>query len=742
MQQGQRRPQRTAPEPRNNAVTGGRADGMDVNRERLVYCITSLVGHKVTAKLRNNVVYEGLFHSCQVDGDYSITLKCARRCPVEDAGRNVEVVNTLIIPGKDYLQVSATNLPPPSAMLAGDEASSPLALGNKSFQVDSEISSRKGGDVTTTAGRELVPWADGHSAAGGGLDDAQQDPNWDQFKVNERLYGVSTTFDEEMYTTKLNRDAIPKEQREMADRIAREIESGQMASEKEGTLEGEENDEETRFSAVRSNVAISNAPQMRKEQQRAEAVSQGPLPQMPQARDLGQHDAVSNLPNEGFTRDNRKKSGMISEMKRINALNLEPTLPKPDDGTRNSRINYTEPQARNARLAQQQQSGDLKMEFQQSLAVIQRQEESKHEKRKAAGNAEANRPGAPPPSYGTGGGQLDQQSSQQGNMMMYHRKSDPGQQQQVAGAAGYPQGGDRGKQNFTFNPAAKAFSLNPAAGEFTPGGSAAATGNSGRPPSNTKQPTSTLQFTFSNKNPDLARKALATILEPFFQTAKHVHTLTPDWPDAKGGISYHDILGQPSGRPTLGVVPGGGGGGGAEPVPGNSWQQGPPVHDQVPNGMANMGPGSGPAPQMMQPGFVLSNTPQGGPPSQMYAQMYAAPGGGGPGPQGHQSGMPQQAPVMFGQQAMMAQQAQSMAMPGGMGPVPKFGNQQGQQMVVMPVILGPGGQYQPQGFVPQQGVQQPGQQGPPGQPGPPGSQAEGQGPMMQQPMYHRQGGGG
>merc|ERR1712008_226377 len=142
----------------------------------------------------------------------------------------------------------------------------------------------------------------------------------------------------------------------------------------------------------------------------------------------------------------------------------------------------------------------------------------------------------------------------------------------------------------------------------------------------------------------------------------------------------------------------------------------------------------------MQHGFVVSNAPQGGPPNQMYAQMYPAPGGGGPGPQGHQSGMPQQAPVMFGQQAMMAQQAQSMAMPGGMGPVPKFGNQQG-QMVVMPVMLAPG-QYQPQGFVPQQAVQQPGQQGPPGQPGPPGSQAEGQGPMMQQPMYHRQGGAG
>jgi len=710
---------------------------MDVNKERLVYCITSLVGHRVTAKLRNNVVYEGLFHSCQVDGDYSITLKYAKR--FENTGRNGEMVNTLIIPAKDYLQVSAFDLPPPTAMLGGDAASSPQTS-SKAFGTDAEIASRKA-DMSATADRELVPWAEGNAAAvGGGLDDGQQDTNWDQFKVNERLYGVSTTYDEELYTTKLNRDAIPKEQREKAERIAREIESGQMASEKEGTLEGDENDEEARFSAVNANVAISTVPPARKEQQRNEAASQGPVPPMPQARDLGQHDAISNLPNEGIARELRNKRGMISEMKRINALNLEPTLPKPDDGTRNSRINYTESQARNA----WQQSGDLKMEFQQSLAVIQKQEESKHRKQQAAGAAEQqNRAGASPPSYGTGGGQMDQHTSQQGNMMMYSRKSDPGNQAQVPGAAGYPQGGDQGrggsKQNFTFNPQAKAFSLNPAAGEFTPGGSAAITGTSGTAPSTAKQNTSTLQFNIFNKNSDLARKGLGQILDPFFQKARTEHSmsLTPEWPDAKGGTSYHEVLGQPSGRPALGVVPGGGG-----PVPGNAWQQGPPVHDQAPSGMASMGPGSGGAPQMMGQGFMVANAPPGGPPSQMYPQMYAAPGGGGPaGPGGHQSGMPQQAPVVFGQQTMMAAQSgQSMAMPGGVGPVPKFGSQQG-QMVVMPVMLAPG-QYQPQGFVPQQAVQQPGQQGPPGQPGPPGSQAEGQGPMMQQPMYHRQGGGG
>eukprot|EP00438_Fugacium_kawagutii_P023948 Skav236730 [mRNA] locus=scaffold2654:41741:45036:- [translate_table: standard] len=58
---------------------GGRPDGPDVNKDRLIFCITSLIGQKVTASLRNNVQYEGTFHSCALDGDYSITLKSARR---------------------------------------------------------------------------------------------------------------------------------------------------------------------------------------------------------------------------------------------------------------------------------------------------------------------------------------------------------------------------------------------------------------------------------------------------------------------------------------------------------------------------------------------------------------------------------------------------------------------------------------------------------------------------------------
>lgn len=48
--------------------------------------------------------------------------------------------------------------------------------------------------------------------------------NWDQFEANEALFGVKSTFDEELYTTKLEKGPQMKELEKEAWRIAREIE--------------------------------------------------------------------------------------------------------------------------------------------------------------------------------------------------------------------------------------------------------------------------------------------------------------------------------------------------------------------------------------------------------------------------------------------------------------------------------------------------------------------------------------
>lgn len=47
---------------------------------------------------------------------------------------------------------------------------------------------------------------------------------WDQFEVNETLFGVKSTFNEDLYTTKLERGPQMREVEREALRIAREIE--------------------------------------------------------------------------------------------------------------------------------------------------------------------------------------------------------------------------------------------------------------------------------------------------------------------------------------------------------------------------------------------------------------------------------------------------------------------------------------------------------------------------------------
>jgi PAB1-binding protein PBP1 len=77
--------------------------------------------------------------------------------------------------------------------------------------------------------RELQPWIpDKDEAKMEGLSSAAgaNQPGggkWDQFEVNQRQFGVETTFDEDLYTTKLDRNNAGISEKDAA-RIAKEIE--------------------------------------------------------------------------------------------------------------------------------------------------------------------------------------------------------------------------------------------------------------------------------------------------------------------------------------------------------------------------------------------------------------------------------------------------------------------------------------------------------------------------------------
>lgn len=57
------------------------------------------------------------------------------------------------------------------------------------------------------------------------------DKPWDQFEANEKLFGTRTDFDEEIYTTKLDRSGKDfKERERKAEALAREIMASSSAN--------------------------------------------------------------------------------------------------------------------------------------------------------------------------------------------------------------------------------------------------------------------------------------------------------------------------------------------------------------------------------------------------------------------------------------------------------------------------------------------------------------------------------
>lgn len=130
-----------------------------------------------------------------------------------------------------------------------------------SFLTDTQISHK---EAQAGRARELQRWDAGADTA---VDMSLGDPNdrsWDQFAANERLYGVQSTYDENMYTTTIDRNT-PEFRRKQAeaDRIAREIEGSAPANahiaeerRRDASRDDGGGDEEDKYSGVRRESAL------------------------------------------------------------------------------------------------------------------------------------------------------------------------------------------------------------------------------------------------------------------------------------------------------------------------------------------------------------------------------------------------------------------------------------------------------------------------------------------------------
>ncbi|KAJ1739109.1 poly(A)-binding protein binding protein [Coemansia sp. RSA 1086] len=226
-------------------IEGEEHEQVEAMHQRLLYLLAFLVGTQVRVRTMGGDVYHGVLCSINPNDGQSIVLQYAY---LQNSGKPVVPIETLVIRGDDCLEI------------AGEAAfSNDTPLGSSAgFKTDTDISRHS----DQTSARELHRWVpdegDSLELLEGGLEGAAaHGQSWDQFATNEQLFGLTTDFDEEIYTTKLDRSRADFKEREReAIRIAQEIQStpflNSHVAEERQEVAAEDNtmDEEDRYGAV------------------------------------------------------------------------------------------------------------------------------------------------------------------------------------------------------------------------------------------------------------------------------------------------------------------------------------------------------------------------------------------------------------------------------------------------------------------------------------------------------------
>lgn len=253
--------------------------------DRLSYLFAHMVGYDAVLTLKNGEQFVGVFSGCSVDAHpHQYLLKMVRRTRSPNQQQTNGATDTsdeyigegadhaMTFDVQDTADLNINDLGPLAAAPKQNGTSTYFCSFNQtddvcpgsissSFRTDTEISAR--GDASMPRERELQRWD--ASTADSSIDmslEAGGSSSWDQFAVNERMYGVQTDYDENIYTTSIDRsDPLYKQREAAAARMAKEIEGSATTdahvAEERGVRSDrdDELDEEDKYSGVRREAA-------------------------------------------------------------------------------------------------------------------------------------------------------------------------------------------------------------------------------------------------------------------------------------------------------------------------------------------------------------------------------------------------------------------------------------------------------------------------------------------------------
>eukprot|EP00252_Welwitschia_mirabilis_P013172 TRINITY_DN2907_c0_g1_i3.p1 TRINITY_DN2907_c0_g1~~TRINITY_DN2907_c0_g1_i3.p1 ORF type:complete len:799 (+),score=199.47 TRINITY_DN2907_c0_g1_i3:221-2617(+) len=233
-----------------------------ISNNRLLFLTMLLIGQPVEVHVKNGSIYSGIFHTANIDKDYGIVLKMARLIKDGVQGDRKDNykdnlqkahIKTFMILAKDLVQVVAKDIP------LTEDATRIGRIRENCHEILTDAALAHGHQLEGQ--RELKPWTpDKDIPEDLDLENTFQNTRnryWDQFETNKSLFGIESTFDEELYTTKLEKGPQTKELELKASQIAREIEEEACGNfhlaEERGICFGngpDQYDEESRFSSV------------------------------------------------------------------------------------------------------------------------------------------------------------------------------------------------------------------------------------------------------------------------------------------------------------------------------------------------------------------------------------------------------------------------------------------------------------------------------------------------------------
>jgi len=222
-----------------------------IMRERFLHLMLNLVGQTISITLKSGAVIEGIMHT--FTPFESLSAEHLNKYVIKSAKvvkGDVDIKGGTLIVGADKVSnVHIKSLRLEQSRHGGD-----------SFQTDTDISAGGGNvkDDLVVAGNAWTTEKPSNGRAGmfgtknndlsGGIGE------WDQFHANETQFGVKASFDENLYTTSLDKTTVDKTKQYEAERMAREIEGKassnmHVAEERGQAIEGDF-DEEDLYSGV------------------------------------------------------------------------------------------------------------------------------------------------------------------------------------------------------------------------------------------------------------------------------------------------------------------------------------------------------------------------------------------------------------------------------------------------------------------------------------------------------------